>query len=186
LTSFAGLVIFQTFFVAINLKTRLSSCFRHLKAPETGRAAIQLTAGDAFCYPLYYFIPSFTPEEDRMVFHSERSGSVQLYSMDTTSGKITQLTDGHTADSNWKIWCPRPTTGIYDHLSVLNGPRREVCYFQDAEIRTTHLDTLENRKLHSLGDRLTDRSQLAARRDDELFRLNWGNGQKKQGAGQSG
>jgi len=30
LTSFAGLVIFQTFFAAINLKPRLSSCFRHL------------------------------------------------------------------------------------------------------------------------------------------------------------
>ena len=30
LTSFAGLVLFQQFFVAINLKKRLGSCFRHL------------------------------------------------------------------------------------------------------------------------------------------------------------
>ena len=30
LTSFAGLVIFQKFFMAIELKTRLSSCFRHV------------------------------------------------------------------------------------------------------------------------------------------------------------
>ena len=30
LTSFAGLVIFQKFFMAMELKTRLSSCFRHV------------------------------------------------------------------------------------------------------------------------------------------------------------
>ncbi len=30
LTSFAGLVIFQKFFMAIDLKRRLSSCFRHV------------------------------------------------------------------------------------------------------------------------------------------------------------
>jgi hypothetical protein len=133
--------------------TQYPSEWTNARDKVTGRAIRQYTSLPTNNYPLYYFIPSFTPEGDLMVFHSERSGSVQLYSMDTTSGKITELTDGHTADSNWKIWCPRPTTGIYDHLSVLNGPRREVCYFQDAEIRTTHLDTLENQKLHSLGDR---------------------------------
>jgi len=30
LTSFAGLVIFQKFFMVIDLKTRLSRCFRHV------------------------------------------------------------------------------------------------------------------------------------------------------------
>ncbi len=35
--------------------------------------------------------------------------------------------------------------GIYNHLSPLNSVRREVYYFQDDEIRATHLDTLANR-----------------------------------------
>jgi len=30
LTSFAGLVVFQKFFMAIDLKARLSRCFRHV------------------------------------------------------------------------------------------------------------------------------------------------------------
>lgn len=120
----------------------------------TGRVIRQYTTSPANNYPLYYFTPSITPENDRLVFHSERDGSVQLYCMDLASGDITRLTNGRTPDSNWKIWCPRPTNGIYDHLSVLNGPRREVCYFQGNEIRTTHLDTLENRHLHTLDDRL--------------------------------
>jgi len=34
LTSFAGLVIFQQFFAAIGLKTRLAACFRHQRAGE--------------------------------------------------------------------------------------------------------------------------------------------------------
>ena len=33
---------------------QLSSRFRRLQAPETGRRVLQLTWGDAECYPLYY------------------------------------------------------------------------------------------------------------------------------------
>ncbi len=32
--------------------------FTSLDAPCTGRRCLRLTAGDADCYPLYYFIPS--------------------------------------------------------------------------------------------------------------------------------
>jgi hypothetical protein len=128
--------------------------WRTIRDEATGRQVRFYTTAPAHNYPLYYFTPSITPEQDRLVFHSERSGSVQLHCLDLESGSITQLTDGRTPDSNWKIWCPRPTTGIYDHLSVLNGPRREICYFQDNEIRSTHLDTQENRLLHDLDDRL--------------------------------
>ncbi|MEZ5276647.1 MAG: hypothetical protein R3F07_09725 [Opitutaceae bacterium] len=133
---------------------RLPPEWRVHRDPVTGRTLRQYTSAHAHSYPLYYFIPSITKEGDRIVFHSERGGSVQLYSLDLASGAIRCLTDGKTPDSNWKIWCPRPTSGIYDHLSVLNGPRREVFYFQDDEIRATHLDTLNNRRVHALGDRL--------------------------------
>ena len=66
---------------------------------ETGRTVQQLTTARANSYPLYYFIPSHTPDGRMLVFHSERSGWVQLYAMDLQSGEIVQLTDGHTQDS---------------------------------------------------------------------------------------
>lgn len=138
----------------MNIGGQLPPEWKTIRDPATGRNIRHYTTAPAHSYPLYYFTPSITPEQDRLVFHSERDGTVQLYSLDLASGEITRLTDGRTPDSNWKIWCPRPTKGIYDHLSVLNGPRREVCYFQGNEIRATHLDTLKNRHLHTLGDRL--------------------------------
>jgi hypothetical protein len=55
----------------------LSDTFRRLKVPETDRAAIQLTAGDAFCYPLYYFIPSFTLDAEYLIYHRAEKGEVQ-------------------------------------------------------------------------------------------------------------
>ncbi len=43
LTSFAGLVLFQQFFANLNLKARLSRCFRHLSAGKVfGRSTIFL------------------------------------------------------------------------------------------------------------------------------------------------
>ncbi|MCB0108430.1 MAG: hypothetical protein KDE53_21060, partial [Caldilineaceae bacterium] len=107
--------------------------------PATGRTIRQLTNGPANNYPLYYFIPSITHPNDALVFHSERSGWVQLYKLDLTDGTITQLSDGHTRDSGWAIWCEPHLRGIYNHLSALNQAKREVYYFQDEEVRSTHL-----------------------------------------------
>jgi len=123
--------------------------------PETGRTLRRLTAGKHNNYPLYYFIPSITPENDALIFHSERSGWVQLYKLDLRSGEITQLTDGRTRDAGWAIWCEPRLRGIYNHLSALNGTRREFYYFQDDELWSTHLDGLENRLIHSMPGRVS-------------------------------
>jgi hypothetical protein len=123
--------------------------------PETGRTIRQFTSAAANSYPLYYFIPTVTPDSRYLIFHSERSGWVQLYRLDLDSGEIVQLTDGHARDSGWAIWCEHHLRGIFNHLSALNGVRREVYYFQDEEIRSTHLDSLENRKVHALPGRIS-------------------------------
>lgn len=123
--------------------------------PATGRAIRQLTTAPANNYPLYYFIPSITPENDVLIFHSERTGWVQLYKLDLHSGVITQLTDGHSRNSGWAIWCEHHLRGIYNHLSALNGVKREVYYFQEEEVRATHLDTLENRLICTLPGRIS-------------------------------
>ena len=123
--------------------------------PDTGRTIRQWTSAAANSYPLYYFIPSIPPENDLLVLHSERSGWVQLYKLDLATGELTQLTDGRTRDAGWAIWCEPRLRGIYNHLSALNGARREVYYFQDEEVRTTHLDTLDNRRVLSLPGRIS-------------------------------
>lgn len=123
--------------------------------PQTGRTLRQLTSASAFSYPLYYFVDSITPDNRYLVFHSERSGWVQLYRLNLHSGEIVQLSDGHTRDSGWAIWCEHRTRGVYNHLAALNRVGREVWYFQDEELRATHLDTLENRRVLDLSGRVS-------------------------------
>lgn len=123
--------------------------------PQTGRALKQFTSAAANSYPLYYFIPTITADNRILVFHSERSGWVQLYQMDLESGETVQLSDGRTRDSGWAIWCEHHLRGIYNHLSALNDVRREVYYFQDEELRSTHLDSLENRVVHAMPGRIS-------------------------------
>ena len=123
--------------------------------PETGRTLRRLTSGAHNNYPLYYFVPSVTKENDALVFHSERSSYVQLYKLDLSSGEITQLSGGRTRDAGWAIWCEPRLRGIYNHLSALNTVRREVYYFQKDELRSTHIDSLENRVIHTLPGRIS-------------------------------
>ena len=123
--------------------------------PDSGRTLRRLTSGRHNNYPLYYFIPSITPENDALIFHSERSGWVQLYKLDLASGQITQLSDGQARDAGWAIWCEHRLRGIYNHLSALNGARREVYYFQDDVVCCTHIDDLASRVVSRLPGRIS-------------------------------
>lgn len=133
----------------------------------TGRTFQQLTSGPGHHYPLYYFVPSITADNRKLIYHSTRTGWVQLYSMDLQTGLSTQLSDGRTLDSGWAIWCEPRFNGIYNHLSALNLKKNEVYYFQDAqpvsdpsrgatmELRCTHLETLANDVVLSLPGRMS-------------------------------
>jgi len=124
--------------------------WREFRDPETGRQLTQLTTGRGNSWPLYYFTPSITADQRYLIFHSERSGWVQLYRLDMETGRIVQLTDGHTEDSGWPMWCEWRLRGIYTHLSALNRTSNEVWYFQDDEIRATNVRTLANRLVATL------------------------------------
>ncbi len=115
-----------------------------------GRRLTRLTGGGSNHYPLYYFVPSVTPDGRYFVCHGERTGEVQLYRVDLQSGEIGQLTDGHTRDSGWAIWCEWHVDGIYNHLSAINSQSGEVWYFEDREIRATNVATFANRHVTSL------------------------------------
>lgn len=129
--------------------------WRTVTDPKTNRAITQFTTVKANNYPLYYFIPSHTSDGKYLIFHSERDSWVQLYRLNLETGDITQLTDGHTRDSGWGIWCEPHLRGIYNHLSALNQAKREVYYFQDDEVRCTHIDTLDNRVIYTMPGRIS-------------------------------
>jgi hypothetical protein len=136
---------------------------------DTGRKATQLTSASGHSYPLYYFGPSITADSRYLVFHSERSGWVQLYRLDLTTGEIGQLTDGRTLDSGWAIWCEWRLRGVYNHLSALNPREGEVFYFQDEELRASKVDTFENRVVARLPSGHMPVGQSAFSPDGSLF-----------------
>jgi hypothetical protein len=116
----------------------------------TGRPLMRLTEPGSNAYPLYYFTPSVTPDGRWLVFHSERSGQLQLYRLDLTTGEVGQLTDGHTQDAGWAIWCEWRLDGIYNHLSAIHPARGEVWYFEEDELRATAIDSFAHRLVAKL------------------------------------
>ncbi|MBN1352255.1 hypothetical protein JXJ21_22855 [candidate division KSB1 bacterium] len=121
--------------------------------PDTRRQIRQFTRTAANNYPLYYFIPSITSDNRFLIFHSERTGWVQLFRMDLVTGEIVQLTDGGTQNSGWAIWCEYHLRGIRNHLSALNTVRNEVYYFEEQQLRSTNVHSLENRLIYEMPDR---------------------------------
>ncbi|MBT3346108.1 MAG: hypothetical protein HN712_10115 [Gemmatimonadetes bacterium] len=119
-----------------------------------GRRLRQLTSAPAHSYPLYYFTPSTTADGRWLVFHSERSGSVQLYRMDLESGAITQLSNQERFDAGWAIWCEYRLRGIDNHLSALNPVRSEAYYFVGDTLYCTDVEELTNRQVLQLRGRV--------------------------------
>ncbi len=129
--------------------------WRDFTDERTGRRIRQLTSAAASSYPLYYFIPTITDDGRYLVFHSERTGWVQLHRMDLQTGEIVQMTDGRTRDSGWAIWCEHHLRGIYNHLSALNTAKREVYHFEDDRIVCTNVDSLAARTVHEMPGRIS-------------------------------
>ena len=135
------------------VKMPLSDRFERLKAPETGRTAIQLTSGKAFCYPLYYFIPTITKDANYLIHHRAENGEVQLHRLNLRSGESAQITHGDTPKTQWKDWCVESGRGVLDHRSVLNVDRGQVIYFTGPlgnDVRMVDVQTLDDRLLSTL------------------------------------
>lgn len=128
--------------------------WRTYRDAETGRRIRQYTAAPAHSYPLYYYVPSITADGRFMVFHSERTGWVQLYRMDLNSGDITQLSEGTTRDSGWAVWCEYHLRGVFNHLSALNPVRGEVYYFADETVYRAALDTCTSARIFDIPGRI--------------------------------
>jgi hypothetical protein len=135
--------------------TTLSKTFKEMAAPGTGRCAIQLTTGADFCYPMYYFIPSFSSDDRYLVYHRAGGGEVQLHRLDLTTGESVQLTHVSYPHAQWNPWCTDPGRGVLDHRSAVNTVRDEAIYFDDNVVHAVNIRTLADRVLFTLpADRL--------------------------------
>ncbi|MCU0959536.1 MAG: oligogalacturonate lyase family protein [Pirellulaceae bacterium] len=135
-------------------RLELSPRFRQFPAPETKRQVLQLTSGDAQCYPLYYFIPTLTRDGRFLVYHRAGAGELQLYRLDLATAESVRLTNASCVDTVWRPWCVDSGRGVLDHRSVLNVPRNLVVYFDGNEARAVDIESLEDRSLFRIpGDR---------------------------------
>ncbi len=128
--------------------------FPRRQAPGTGRAAVQLTSGDVFCYPLYYFIPSFTADAKYLIHYRAKppAGGVQLVRLNLRTGESVQMSHGTAPRNHWRPWCTEKGGGVLDHRSVLNVARNEVIYFDGNDVRLVDVETLEDKLLFTLPD----------------------------------
>ncbi len=130
----------------------LSSSFPRIKAPETGRTAVQLTQGTDFCYPLYYFIPSISQDGRFLIHHRSDGQSVQLHRLDLHTGESVQITQATAPpeETHWRLWDAPAGRGVLDHRSVLNTIRNEVVYFDGNAVRIVDLESLQDRLFFEL------------------------------------
>jgi hypothetical protein len=114
----------------------------------------QHTFGNANNYPLYYFVPSITDDGRFLVFYSERTGWVQHFRLDLSTGITEQLTEGRTWDSGWAIWCEYHLRGIYNHLSALDPASGDVYYFNGSFLERVSVFSGVSKRLYDLDDRM--------------------------------
>ena len=132
----------------------LSDTFKRLKTPETGRLAVQLTSGEDFCYPLYYFIPSVTKDMKYLIYHRAGRGQVQIHRLNLLTGESVQITKANVLDAGWYPWDrPSPGSGVLDHRSVLNVAVGNVIYFtgnDGRKVRMVNVETLKDEALFEI------------------------------------
>ena len=90
---------------------------------------IRLTDEEYVCNHLYFHNRSFTPDDKKVIFESEKDGGNNLFIMDMESNEVTQLTQGYSLD--YFAYCSR------DGKSVFFGA--------DGCIKSVDLTTLEEK-----------------------------------------
>lgn len=128
----------------------LAASYRRLKAPETGRTVVQLTAGKGEAYPLYFFIPTITKDNKYLVYHKSEAGELQLHRLELATGRSVQLTHATCPDTQWKPWCTPAGRGVLDHRSVLNLARNLVVYFDGNRVCAVDVESLRERPLFEI------------------------------------
>ncbi len=124
--------------------------FLRKQISENKRLAIQLTTGNATCYPLYYFIDTLSKDGRKVVYHRAEAGEVQIHVLDLISGESRQLTHASAPETCWVPWCVESGKGVLDHRSVLDVKGDTLIYFDGNVVRQVGLDGTTDRELFSL------------------------------------
>ncbi|KLU60674.1 oligogalacturonate lyase [Peptococcaceae bacterium CEB3] len=128
----------------------ISGSFIKTQDPETGRNIVKLTSGQAFCYPLYYFIPTISKDMKYLIYHRAENGEVQLHRLDLETGENKRISNATCDDTWWRPWCSNSGKGVLDHRSVLNVETNKVIYFDGNTVRMADVETLEDKILFEL------------------------------------
>lgn len=144
---------------------------REIRDAKTGRRLSQLTDGDSFDMPMYYYIPTYDRDGRAIVFqrYDARTGEVQLYKIDVASGETVQLTAAKTPNALWRPHLQSPGFGVRDLLCAVNTVGNEAIYFDDREIRAVRLDTLADRVIGRVPDDRTPSGLTGVSPDGRLF-----------------
>lgn len=131
---------------------QLAPEFPRLKTPGTGRTAVQLTSGKDFCYPLYYFIPTFTNDGRYLIHHRSDGRTVQLHRLELATAQSVPMTRAHAPpeETHWQPWDMPAGAGVLDHRSVLNVVQNEVVYFDGNDVRVVDVESLADRSFFQL------------------------------------
>ncbi len=110
-----------------------------LADPRTGVEVTQLTAYPGNSHHLYFTEYGWYDNESKLLFSSERGGAVNLYSLDLTDHRITQLTD----------LVPLPLPREVEFVRACISPVRAEAYFwYGYELRALDLHTSQQRTIY--------------------------------------
>lgn len=124
---------------------------RETTDPVTGRRVIQLTSGDGYCYPLYFFGPALTADGGTLLFYRYLNDQVQNWKLDIATGEAVCLTDARTPNCLWRFWDEeRPASGVRDLMSAFSPDTEELMYFDGNLLRAVHVRSLADRLVYEL------------------------------------
>ena len=115
---------------------------------QTGRRVTQLTNSNAKDYHLYFYNPTVTPDNQYLIFISERTGISNLFRLDLNTGEIVQLTDAAPARADYFPFTYTPIHGVSACLPAIGA--HEVFYFVGNTLFGVNYETLATRPLLQL------------------------------------
>ena len=104
---------------------------------NTGAHIYQLTNDNTINHNLYFLTPSFTPDQNHLIFTSYRSGKANFFKLEFPKGDIVQLTNGDE---------------VHGYSGVIAKDGTELFYTEGDSIKAIDLDTFEERVLAEFPD----------------------------------
>ena len=124
---------------------------RETTDPVTGRRWTQLTCGDEFCYPLYYFGPTVTADGGTLLFFRFREDEVQNWKLELATGAAVQMTAASTPNCLWRFWDEdREAHGVRELMSAFSQGSEELLYFDSNVLHAIGVRSLADRTVFEL------------------------------------